>query len=40
MINYDDPGYEINKELLDEGSLITSTELKDKYGKDIYLGDQ
>ncbi|MEJ9125790.1 hypothetical protein P4I92_19100 [Bacillus cereus] len=40
MINYDDPGDEINKELLDGGSLITSTGLKDKYGKDIYLGDK
>ncbi|PEY75266.1 YopX family protein [Bacillus cereus] len=40
MITYDDPGYGINKELLDEGSLIPSTGLKDKYGKDIYLGDK
>lgn len=40
MITYDDPGYGINKELLDKGSLIPSTGLKDKYGKDIYLGDK
>lgn len=39
-ITYDDPGYGINKEMLDEGSLIPSTGLKDKYGKDIYLGDK
>lgn len=37
-ITYNDPGYGINKEVLDEGSLIPSTGRKNKHGKEIYIG--